>query len=177
MSRFSFGLLNISTRYEGFFWTSLHFTRWHYRISSKYPFFQYLWEAVFSADAALSPLSLLASSWFSRSQTKMSVKSSSLSGLWQKTPLSDRLDGPVNGQKSPIIGGQNFEFLKFPSYPREFPAAAKAREVGRPNYRILVERNDVFLKNWQKTGQKGQNWPNFGHFGVLSEYGGWPPKF
>ena len=84
MSRFSFGLLNISTRCEGFFWTSLHFFQWHYRISSKYSFFQYLWEAVFSADAALSPLSLLASSWFSRSQTKMSAKSSSLSGLRQK---------------------------------------------------------------------------------------------
>ena len=103
MSRFSFGLLNISTRCEGFFWTSLHFTQWHYRISSKYPFFQYLWEAVFSADAALSPLSLLASSWFSRSQTKMSAKSSSLSGLWQKTPLSDRLDGPVH----PVLVGHS----------------------------------------------------------------------
>ena len=73
--------------------------------------------------------------------------------------------------------GQNLKFLKFSSYPRESPASAEAGEVGRPNYRVLAKSNDVFLKNWQKTGQKGQNWPNFGHFGVLSEYGGVTPQF
>ena len=45
----------------------------------------------------------------------------------------------------------NFKFLKFPSYPREFPVAGGAGDLFKPNRPILAKSNDVFSKKLQKT--------------------------
>ena len=83
------------------------------------------------------------------------------------TPKTVRMAAPwINGQKWPILLLKNLKFLKFPSYPRESPAAAEAGEVGRPNYRILAKSNDVFWKIGKKPAKKakfGQIWDILGY--------------
>ena len=78
--------------------------------------------------------------------------------------------------KMAYFWGHNPEFLSFQIFPREFPALAGAGDVDPPNMWVWWTCSGQFLIFGKKNGQIAPKWPNVGHFGVLSEYGGVTPN-
>ena len=65
-------------------------------------------------------------------------------------PKTVAIATPRKNAKMAKFWDLNFKFLKFPSYPRESPVAGGARDLFKPNYRLLAKSNDVFFEKIAK---------------------------